>query len=124
MKMLSFTTTHLFRRAMSELPTPNVIPQDYTFEGWYTAASGGTKVELSSNVADLLGGTYSSELNLYAHWHIGEDVTNPKIQSITLTHEESGSQKEYVSGSWTEKRCNGKIYSKRSRIIPGTKLPE
>ena len=95
-------------QALNSLPTPNVIPQDYTFEGWYTAASGGTKVELSSNVADLLGGSYSSELNLYAHWHIGEDVTNPKIQSITLTHEESGSQKEYVSGSWTKSDVTAK----------------
>ncbi len=86
---------------MDDLPTPNVIPPDYTFEGWYTAVSGGTKVELTSNVADLLGGTYKSELNLYAQWHIDEDTTKPKIQSITLMHEESGQEIEYVSGSWS-----------------------
>ena len=95
-------------QALSDLPTPNVIPQDYTFEGWYTDPTGGTKVELNSNVANLLGRTYSPELNLYAHWHIGEDVTKPEIRSITLTHETSEGEKEYVSDSWTKNDVKAK----------------
>lgn len=86
---------------LKELPTPSVIPKDYTFKGWYTAATGGTKVELTSNVASLLGGTYKSELNLYAQWHIDPDTTEPQITSTTLKHEKDGVETNYTSGSWS-----------------------
>lgn len=80
---------------------PSPIPTDYTFKGWYTAASGGTKAELTSNVASLLGGTYNSELNLYAQWHIDPDTTKPQITSTTLKHEKDGVETNYTSGSWS-----------------------
>ena len=48
----------------------------YTFDGWYTAATGGTKVSSGSYVfldndnAEYIGGTYSDQYQeiLYAHW--------------------------------------------------------
>ena len=44
---------------MEELPSASREPH-YIFDGWYTAASGGTKVELSATV--------SSNVTYYAHW--------------------------------------------------------
>ena len=41
------------------LPTPT-HPDDYTFDGWYTAASGGNKVTTST--------TISKATTIYAHW--------------------------------------------------------
>lgn len=42
------------------LPTP--VRENYTFDGWYTAVSGGTKVTTSTKV------TVVSNQTLYAHW--------------------------------------------------------
>lgn len=44
-----------------DLPTPT--RSDYTFDGWYTAASGGTKVTSSTTV-----NLSSDQITLYAHW--------------------------------------------------------
>ena len=44
--------------AVGTLPTPTRT--DYTFAGWYTDASGGTKVDSSTVV--------TNNMNLYAHW--------------------------------------------------------
>ncbi|MGN0593424.1 MAG: InlB B-repeat-containing protein, partial [Ruminococcus sp.] len=41
---------------------PDMSKTGYTFEGWYTAESGGTKYSVGSKVPKI------SELNLYAHW--------------------------------------------------------
>ncbi|MBE6158603.1 MAG: BspA family leucine-rich repeat surface protein [Firmicutes bacterium] len=48
---------------------PNASRPGYKFEGWYTAASGGTKVGIA-------GTKYSSSKNitLYAHWKISDAV--------------------------------------------------
>ena len=73
------------------LPTPTRT--GYTFAGWYTAASGGTKIESTSKI--------TSAQTLYAHW---TDTTAPtvtfgtngnttyaKSQSTTVTVTDSGS---------------------------------
>ncbi|MBE6397872.1 MAG: hypothetical protein E7046_12795 [Lentisphaerae bacterium] len=52
----------------SSLPTPTRI--GYTFNGWYTAASGGTKITASSTVS-------TSITTLYAQWKI---TTHDKVQ--------------------------------------------
>lgn len=45
-----------------ELPTP--IREGYSFDGWYTAESGGTKI-------DLIGQSkFTADLELFAHWSI------------------------------------------------------
>lgn len=46
--------------SLGSLPTPTRT--NYTFEGWYTAASGGTKISAST--------TFSSNTTVYAHWTI------------------------------------------------------
>ena len=46
-----------------ELPTPTRTK--YTFDGWYTAASGGTKITSSTKV------TTAANHRLYAHWTAG-----------------------------------------------------
>ncbi len=48
------------------LPTPTRT--DYTFSGWYTSATGGTKVTSSSTV--------SADTILYAQWEKAEDIYN------------------------------------------------
>lgn len=46
--------------SLGNLPTPTRT--NYTFDGWYTAASGGTKISAST--------TFSSNTTVYAHWTI------------------------------------------------------
>ena len=52
---------------MSAITTPTLTRDGYTFLGWYTARSGGSKV------ADG-GGSYtpSGSITLYAHWKLNE----------------------------------------------------
>jgi hypothetical protein len=84
--------------ALDELfaPAPNYYD---TFLGWYTAASGGIKAELTSNVAGLLGEVYAENLNLYAKWELVEDALAPTIESILLTHNDDEEYKQ--PGTWT-----------------------
>ena len=48
------------------LPTPT--RDGYTFDGWYTAASGGTRVTASDTISDITA--------LYAHWESSPNVYN------------------------------------------------
>ncbi len=52
--------TVMFGSAYGSLPTPTRT--GYTFKGWYTAASGGTKITATSTV------TLAGNHTLYAHW--------------------------------------------------------
>ncbi len=49
-----------YAAAYGDLPTP--VYQHYDFLGWYTAASGGTKITSTSQVGQVIGHT------LFAHW--------------------------------------------------------
>ncbi|MBR5515521.1 MAG: InlB B-repeat-containing protein [Clostridia bacterium] len=58
---LSVTSkTVTYNSTYGELPTP--VLTDYSFDGWYTAATGGTKIESSTTV------TITAAQTLYAHW--------------------------------------------------------
>ncbi|MBE6606255.1 MAG: CHAP domain-containing protein [Ruminococcaceae bacterium] len=57
------------------LPTPT--RSGYTFDGWYTAATGGTKVTSSTNV------TITSNQTLYAHWTQNEPEVIP-VTGVSL----------------------------------------
>lgn len=62
------------------LPTPT--RNGYTFNGWYTAASGGTKITESTTV------TATSNHTLYAHWtctHSSTEIRNAKSATCTAT---------------------------------------
>lgn len=58
--------TVTFDKPYGAFPTPNRA--GYVFEGWYTAASGGTKV--ADNIAELPVTTASNQ-TFYAHWKEG-----------------------------------------------------
>lgn len=64
---------------------PTVSRTGYTFAGWYTAASGGTKVTTSTKVA------ITANQTLYAHWKINQ-------YTLTLT---KGTGISAVSGAGT-----------------------
>ena len=60
------------------LPTPTRA--GYTFDGWYTSATGGTKVTASTKV------TATSNHTLYAHWtcnHSSTEIKNTKTATCT-----------------------------------------
>lgn len=62
------------------LPTPTRT--GYTFDGWYTSATGGTKVTSSTTV------TATSNQTLYAHWTCNHSTTEVKnANSATCTAE-------------------------------------
>jgi len=83
----------------------------YTFNGWYTAASGGTKVESTTSV------TMTADHTLYAQWTLkqytvtyeanGGNGTVPALKTVDYTTKitiESGSSltyKGYVFNGWT-----------------------
>ncbi len=72
----SITVT--FDSTYNSLPT--VTRTDYTFEGWYTSASGGNKIESSTKV------TITSNQTLYAHWIINNQAPNkPTVSQNTKT---------------------------------------
>lgn len=58
---------------LSSLPTPT--RSGYTFNGWYTAASGGSKVSTST--------TFSKDTTLYAQWSSSTVVTPPTTTETT-----------------------------------------
>ena len=70
----SSSTTVKEGEKVGTLPTPT--KDGYTFDGWYTSASGGNKVDSNS--------TISSDTTLYAHW--SEEKDNGTI-SLTATSE-------------------------------------
>lgn len=77
------------------LPTPTRT--GYTFDGWYTAATGGTKVTSSTTV------TTSGNQTLYAHWtcnHSTTEIKNSKSASCTA---------EGYTGDTYCKTCSTKI---------------
>ncbi len=63
----------------SGLPTPTRT--GYTFNGWYTAASGGTKVTTSTKV------TSTSNHTLYAQWTVNRYTIQWVIDGVTTTEE-------------------------------------
>ncbi|MBE5817771.1 MAG: hypothetical protein E7312_01800 [Clostridiales bacterium] len=67
---------------------PEPTRSGYTFDGWYTAASGGTKITATSTVS------INSNATLYAHWKANTYTANldgnggdPTKPSVTVTYD-------------------------------------
>ena len=72
------STTVTYASTYGEMPTPTRA--GYTFAGWYTAESGGTKIEASTNVS------ISSDHTLYARWAANKyTVTFDANEGVTST---------------------------------------
>ena len=87
---------------------PSASRSYYTFNGWYTAATGGSKVSASS--------TFTSSTTLYAQWtehEWSEWVTEDQLPSGTIQKE---SKQQY--------RYQDKVYSEWSDWGPWTLSPE
>ena len=69
---LASTTAYYIPGETYTLPTP-IAPEGYSFDGWYTQATGGTKI---NSVNDI-----SSSINLFAHY---------TINTYTLTYNNEG----------------------------------
>jgi uncharacterized repeat protein (TIGR02543 family) len=94
------------------LPTPS--RGGYTCNGWYTAASGGTKI---GNTAASY--TPTGNITLYAQWQ-EITVTTPSITAITLTSNETGFRITWdsVATSYKVFRSNAQ-YGSYSNIATG-----
>ena len=68
--------TVTYNSTYGTLPTPT--RSGYTFDGWYTSASGGTQITASSKV------TITANQTLYAHW------TSSAATNYTLTYNANG----------------------------------
>ena len=93
-----------YNSALGALPTPT--RDYYNFDGWYTAASGGTKVSSQTKME-------ASDLNLYAHWSLksesgwvrestvpaGAKITN---QKWTYTRTETTESSNSSMSGWTQ----------------------
>ncbi|MDU7029194.1 leucine-rich repeat protein [Robinsoniella peoriensis] len=62
-----------YKKKYGKLPTPQRAK--YSFSGWYTKKSGGTKITSSSKI------TGKKNITLYAHW---KKVTVGKVSSVSL----------------------------------------
>ena len=76
------TKTVTFDSTYGDLPTP--IRPGYTFNGWYTTISGGTKIESTTQVKT------SSNHTLYANWTLNTytvtlNVTNGTVEPSNVT---------------------------------------
>ena len=75
----SMTTTG---QKLASLPSASRIGS-YHFDGWYTAASGGTKITTST--------TFSADTTVYAHWtYTGKDDEPDTFYTITVTAGKGG----------------------------------
>ena len=75
----SMTTTG---QKLASLPSASRIGS-YRFDGWYTAASGGTKITTST--------TFSADTTVYAHWtYTGKDDEPDTFYTITVTAGKGG----------------------------------
>jgi uncharacterized repeat protein (TIGR02543 family) len=70
-------TTVTYGETYGNLPTPTKT--GYTFDGWYTALSGGTKVTSTTIV------TNTSSHNLYAHWTVNTYTVNFNVNGGTCS---------------------------------------
>ena len=67
-----------YNKKYGKLPTPRRAK--YSFSGWYTKKSGGTRITTSSRI------TAKKNITLYAHW---KKVTVGKVSSISLKNTKS-----------------------------------
>ena len=83
------------------LPMPNP-KSGYTFQGWYTAASGGTRVGGAGSSY-----TVKSNTTLYAHWSNNSHTHSSGGDKLLTAIPEGGNYKNYVvrnyhwNGTWT-----------------------
>ncbi len=75
------TKTVKYIALYGELPTPTRT--GYTFDGWYTAVSGGTKVTKDSKV------TITANTTLYAHWTANKYSVNFNANGGSLSSSDS-----------------------------------
>lgn len=107
-----------------ELPSP--VKKGYTFDGWYTAATGGTKIDETILV------TTSEDHSLYAHWRANEYEVNfysacgTKFNPITVAfgEEYSNLPKEPVRVGYTFKGWypSEEITEESTKITENTKV--
>lgn len=83
------------------LPMPN-SKSGYTFQGWYTAARGGTRVGGAGKSY-----TVTSDKTLYAHWSNNKHTHSSGGDELLTAIPKDGNYKNYVirnyhwSGTWT-----------------------
>ena len=78
------TTIVTYSKAYGTLPPPSSAPAGFEFVGWYTAATGGTKVESTTNV------TTAADHTLYAHWEADVGPLSKALDCNNLKFEQTG----------------------------------
>lgn len=74
------TSAYATFSATSDLGLPDPSRDGYTFVGWYTAASGGTKIESTTKV------TITAVQTLYAHWTENKSQVTVSFSSSSPTY--------------------------------------
>lgn len=103
------------------LPTPTRV--GYTFNGWYTASSGGTQIVRSSTVC------LSSAQTLYAHWtpnnyvaYLNANGGNVDKESINITYDSTYSslptptRKGYYFNGWYTAQNGGSLVTNDTKV--------
>ena len=118
----------LYGGVYGQLPTPTRT--GYTFDGWYTAVTGGSKVTATTTV------TKTTAHTLYAHWTVNTYTVTYNKNSGTITNESSytsytygtgltlpaPTRTGYTFGGWYENSdCSGTKVTKISTTATGAK---
>ena len=118
-----------YNSQLGTLPTPTRT--GYTFDGWYTAASGGTQITSSTTMG-------KSSMTAYAHWTpktytltFDGNGGTPNASAVTVTYDSTDyydvhwlypSRTGYTFAGWyTEKEGGTQVYGADGKCIPGTK---
>lgn len=101
-----------YDKTYGTLPTPSM--RGWTFNGWYTAKDGGTKIS-----SDM---TYKTpnDITLYAHWsaNIYEIKLDSKLEGCTGSTGTTVIYEKFDTGFYSDKACTKKITS----ITPPKKI--
>lgn len=107
------------------LPTDTFTRDDYTFDGWYTAATNGDKVTADTKYSDLAKADTVESVTLYAHWTKNAPTTATVIFNANggawtddVTGYTMGAEKKTAS---VEKKLTDKVYAITPAPVNGDK---
>ena len=128
----TLTANYNSSKSTSAVTLPNITRNGYTFNGWYTASSGGTKVGGANSSY-----TPSSDTTLYAQWTANDlkitkaELDKGKFENVTpvyLTNQVDGSDGFTITGTakdnnvWSDscQYCNMETYLRWDYVLDFT----
>ena len=92
----------------SDLLASTPVRANYTFNGWYTAATGGIKVTASTKYSEIATDEAQTSVDLYAQWKVTE--VSPTTAKYTVKHHKwDVAQNKYIEDTSKAQSYDGTI---------------